>query len=277
MSVLNWSKVGSLDASDVKVKALIYGDSGAGKTHCASTAPKPCFLLTETNGLPTIRAANPDAVVVLANDMETVRAFFKAAMDGTLAKETGCETIVLDSLTELQRMLRDEIVASRKGQVGGEAFSLQDWGTLTDRMRKMVRTVRDLPFHIVCIALAASETDETTGQRHTQPSFDGRKLPNEIAGYFSLVGFVYRDRAKGDDGTVTINHRVLLQGPPSLLTKALPGLDAVEQPNVSSWLRKLNGTQVVEDAPAEVEQKPAPARTEAADPTQAPSRRRRAQ
>lgn len=277
MSVLNWSKVGSLDASDVKVKALIYGDSGSGKTHCASTAPKPCFLLTEANGLPTIRAANPDAVVVQANDMETVRAFFKAAMDGTLAKETGCETIVLDSLTELQRMLRDEIVASRKGTVGGEQFSLQDWGTLTDRMRKMVRTVRDLPFHIVCIALAASENDETTGQRYTQPSFDGRKLPNEIAGYFSLVGFVYRDRAKSDDGTITINHRVLLQGPPSLLTKALPGLDAIEQPNVSAWLRKLNGAPTADEPVAEVAQKPAPARTEAADPTQAPSRRRRAQ
>jgi hypothetical protein len=270
VSVLNWSRVGEMATQEVKVKALLYGDSGAGKTHTASTAPRPCYLLTEANGLPTIRAANPDAVVVQANDMDTVRAFFKAAMDGTLAKETGCQTIVLDSLTELQRMLRDEIVASRKGQVGGEAFSLQDWGTLTDRMRKLVRTVRDLPFHVVCIALAASENDEATGQRYTQPSFDGRKLPNEIAGYFSLVGYVYRERSKAEDGTVSVAHRVLLQGPPSLLTKALPGLDPVEQPNVTAWLAKLNG----EAAPVQAAQA-APVRTEAPDPTQ-PARRRRA-
>jgi hypothetical protein len=272
MSVLNWSRVGEMPAADVKVKALLYGDSGAGKTHAASTAPRPCYLLTEANGLPTIKAANPDAVVVQASDMDTVRAFFKAALDGSLAKETGCQTIVLDSLTELQRMLRDEIIASRKGQPGGEAFSLQDWGTLTDRMRKLVRTVRDLPFHVVCIALAASDNDEGTGQRFTQPAFDGKKLPNEIAGYFSLVGYVYRDRVKADDGTVSVQHRVLLQGPPTLLTKGLPGLDAVEAPNLSAWLAKLNGEQ-----PPVVQAPVTPARTEAPDPNQPARRRRTAQ
>ena len=273
MSVLNWCKVGEMPANEVRIKALLYGDSGAGKTHTASTAPKPCYLLTEANGLPTIRSANPDAVVVQANDMDTVRAFFKAALDGTLAKETGCQTIVLDSLTELQRMLRDEIVASKKGQVGGEAFSLADWGTLTDRMRKLVRTVRDLPFHVVCIALAHSEQDETSGQRFIIPAFDGRKLPNEIAGYFSLVGYVYRDRKKGDDGTVSVEHRVVLAGPPTLLTKSLPGLDPVEPPNISGWLAKLNG-----EAPPKVASTAAvQVVAEAADPTQqaTPSRRRR--
>ena len=273
MSVLSWTKVGAMDASDVKVKALLYGDSGAGKTTAGATAPKPCYLLTEANGLPSIRQANPDAVVVQASDMDTVRQFFKAAMDGTLAKETGCQTIVLDSLTELQRMLRDEIVASRKGQVGGEAFSLADWGTLTDRMRKLVRTVRDLPFHVVCIALASSENDEATGQRYVQPSFDGRKLPNEIAGYFSVVGYVYRERQKGEDGTVTVAHRVLLAGPPTLLTKSLPGLDPVEQPNISAWIAKLHGHTVPEAAtttpPA------ASLSVEAPDPTQQQTARRR--
>jgi len=275
VSVLSWSRVGEMAAQDVKVKALLYGDSGAGKTHAASTAPRPCYLLTEANGLPTIKAANPDAVVVQAHDMDVVRAFFKAALDGSLARETGCETIVLDSLTELQRMLRDEIIASRKGQPGGEAFSLQDWGTLTDRMRKLVRTVRDLPFHVVCIALSASDNDEGTGQRYTQPSFDGKKLPNEIAGYFSLVGYVYRERAKGEDGTVTVQHRVLLQGPPTLLTKALPGLDPVEPPDICAWLAKLHGERPV--AAAAQAAAPAPARTEAPDPTQPARRRRTAQ
>ena len=41
MSVLNWSRVGEMAAQEVKVKALLYGDSGAGKTHAASTAPHP--------------------------------------------------------------------------------------------------------------------------------------------------------------------------------------------------------------------------------------------
>lgn len=104
----------------------------------------------------------------------------------------------------------------------------------------------------------------------TQPSFDGKKLPNEIAGYFSLVGYVYRERSKAEDGSVTVQHRVLLQGPPTLLTKALPGLDPVETPNVAAWLAKLNGEQAPQTA------QPAPVRTEAPDPNQQPARRRRA-
>ena len=62
MSVLNWKR--AADVGTAHLKVLLYGDSGVGKTWTASTAPDPVYLLTEPNGLPTIMAANPGAVVV---------------------------------------------------------------------------------------------------------------------------------------------------------------------------------------------------------------------
>ena len=244
MSILKWAKVSDMDDKDIKLKLLLYGDSGTGKTWTASTAPNPVFLLTEPNGLPTIRVSSPDAVVIQADEghggMDTVRSFLRAAKDGTLQSETGGQTVVLDSLNELQRMLRDEIMASKVATTKGEVkFTLKDWGTLTDRMRGLVRAFRDLPMHIVAITHADSQVDEASGERHVQPQFQGRALPNEIAGYFSAVGLMYRERSMDEDGNAVTNHRVLLNGPSTILCKGLPGLGAVEDPELQEWLTKL--------------------------------------
>lgn len=265
MSVLNWMRMADMPVESVLLKLLLYGDSGAGKSWAAGTAPDPIYLLTEPNGLPTIKASNPRAVVVQADDthggMNTVRAFLRAAKDGELARETGCKTVVLDSLNELQRMLRDEIMATKKGTPQEGQFSLQDWGVLTDKMRTLVRAFRDLPFHVVAITHASSETDEATQSRYVGPMFQGKALPNEIAGYFSAVGFMYRERKTNEDKTVTVERRVLLQGPPTVLCKGLPGLDAVETPNLTSWLAKMAAFTL--PTPGE----PVQAQVEAADPT----------
>ncbi len=242
MGILNWRKVADVEGDALHMKVLIYGDSGVGKTWTASTAPNPVYLLTEPNGLPTIRASNPNAIVVQADEgnggMDTVRAFLRAAKDGSLARETGAKTVVLDSLNELQRMIRDEIMASKRGNHGDAVFTLQDWGVLTDKMRAMVRAFRDLPFHVVGITHADAQVEEG-GPRHLLPMFMGRSLPNEIAGYFSVVGYQYRKQSKGEDGEVVTTRHVLLQGPPTVVSKGLPGLDPVESPNITVWLDKV--------------------------------------
>ena len=243
-SILEWKKVSQMGESGVLLKALLYADSGVGKTATASKAPKPVFLLTEPNGLPTIRAFNPNAVVIQADEgnggMDTVRAFLRAAKDGTLKRETGAETVVLDSMNELQRMLRDEIMRRKKKPVNGEEqFTLADWGVLTDKMRGMVRAFRDLPFHVIGITHADVQVQEG-GPRHILPMFMGRSLPNEIAGYFSLVGYMYRKQEQDEKGGVVTSRHVLLQGPPTVVCKGLPGLEAVEEPNPTVWLEKLN-------------------------------------
>ena len=121
--ILKFQTLRETGVQGLLMKLLLFGDSGAGKTHTSVTAPKPCVLLTEPNGLLSIQASNPDAYVIdvmriaaegESKPMDVVRLFFRAAMDGTLKAETGAETVVIDSLTELQRMLRDEILDQKK-------------------------------------------------------------------------------------------------------------------------------------------------------------------
>ena len=223
-------------------KLLFLGDSGSGKTRLACLSPKPVILLVEPNGLMTIQATNPEAIVVEADSLDKVYAFFKDCFNGRLKELTGCETIVIDSLTEMQRLIKDDIMKQKGATPGAAAkFTLADWGLLTDRMRKMIRTVRDLPFTVVCTALAQYEFDEATGTRHAMPAFEGRKMPNEICGYFSAVGYVYREQVVEDEA-VHVQHRVMFRGPSNYMTKSLPGLDAVEEPNVGAILEKIGAT-----------------------------------
>jgi hypothetical protein len=260
-NVLTFQTLRDAGTEGLLMKALLFGDSGSGKTHTSVTAPNPCVLLTEPNGVLSIKASNPDAYVVdvmrMAAEtnqkpMDIVRQFFKAAMDGTLKAQTKAETIVIDSLTELQRMLQDEILdqKSQGGKIQAQ-WTLQDWSILTDRMRKLVRIIRDLPFNVVATALAQTETDGQEN-RYVLPSFQGKKLPNEVAGYFSLVGYVFRQREKDDDGDEVVKHKVLLSGPSTYLTKNVAPLLAVEDPNISDWLQKIKANSAVDLTPKKV-------------------------
>mgnify|MGYP000318190866 CR=1 FL=1 len=66
--------------------------------------------------------------------------------------------------------------------------------------------------------------------------------------------------------TPTTAHRVLLTGPPTVLSKGLPGLAAVEEPDLQLWLRKLEAYDG---------SKPTKAAAEAADPINPPKTRTR--
>ena len=222
------------------VKVLLHGNSGAGKTWKSVSAPKPFVLLTEANGLASIKNANPDAIVVHATDMNVVRDFFAEAMSGGF-EEHGCKTIIVDSLTEIQRMMRDEIMAGRQNYAD---FSMKDWGELTERMRRFVRILRDVPYHVVATALA-QVTEDDSGTRHIIPQFQGRAIPNEIAGYFSLVGYVFKREVEDESGERVILHQTMLEGPSRIMCKPCGTLRGVVETDVTEWIREISGDEAV--------------------------------
>lgn len=256
---------------DTHIKTLLFGLSGSGKSYTAAKAGGPAgskegrvaILLLEPNGLASIRAANPHAIVVTAYDpkrygkvyvWEVVEEFIRDAMSGVLAA-AGASTIVVDSLTELQRVWRDRCLIDdgvEPKRLALHKMTQQQWGTWTERFRRVLRTFRDLPLNVIAVCLVQNETDDDGNITAIVPAFEGKKLPNEVAQFFSAVGFCFKREAKITTGEgdaarteTKIEHKVCFQSGGKLVVKPFPGLGAVEEPDPKVWHAKYLASLVV--------------------------------
>ena len=216
------------DCKDLQAKILIYGDSGSGKTYGCSRSNNTIILLCEKNGMVSVRHSNPNALVVGCTNISEVRAFMHEAMSGGLNKHN-IETIVIDGLTEIQRMIKDEIIGA------GKQMKLQDWGLLADKMRKLLRTIRNLPYNVICTALAEYSFDDDS-VRYTVPQFEGKKTAAEVMQYFTAVGVSHKRVNKEND---TVEYRVLFSGSATVMCKSAGSLGNIEDGEAATWLKKL--------------------------------------
>lgn len=227
------------DIENPKFKILAFGDSGSGKTWMASGCSNVAVLLLEPNGLKSIQNSNPDAIVYQGSHIEHVRNFLRLAITGTLASQ-GITTLLIDGLTEIQRLMKDEII-SRKGG-SDKTFTLQDWGTLGERMRMLMRTIRTVDYNVITTALAESRVEEATGVRRVVPQFEGKKLFNEVAQYFNAVAYIYRRPGPtGDDGTETYERVAMFEGPEKYICKPCFPLVGSTSGPAQGWFDTLNG------------------------------------
>jgi len=233
-------------ASDIEVKKfkiLAYGNSGAGKTWMCSQAKNVAVLLLEENGLQSISNANPDAIVYQGSTMEDIQEFFKLAISGDLAKD-GIETIMIDGLTEVQQLMKDSILQKKRQ---GAEFTIKDWGVLSERMRRFMRTVRNLPFNVICTSLAES-IEEEGKPRRIRPAFQGKKLYNEVSQYFNAVAYIYKiPMGKDENGARKFAHTALFDGPSDIICKPCAPLSGSTEGPSQEWLDILAGNTQQKD------------------------------
>ena len=227
---------GEMSDVDIHIKGMLYGDPGSGKTWAASTAPDCLILLTEQNGVTSIRASNSKARIVHCPDIHVVRKYLAAAMRDEL-REYGIRTIVVDSLTEVQRQFKDEILAQKGG--GDALFSQPDWGKLQEKMRQFMRTLRVVPYHVVCTALAEATIDNGSGTRYVLPLFEGKKFAPTISQYFSFVGYMVKKETVAEDGERAVLHRAMLSGGQNYITKPAHPMSGVLEVNISDWFNTI--------------------------------------
>jgi len=233
MSKFNFIKASAL-IKKAPIKLLLYGDSGAGKTTLAVTAPKPLVLLTEMNGIPSINASNPDACVIHCSTIQDIRDVVAGIRDG-VKELSQFETLVIDSLTETQRLILDDILAKSRR----DTMQLQDYGKLADATRGLIRVLRDLPINVVCTALNDVDNEEATGKRHYQPIFIGKKTGKEISQWFTCVGYLYRKDTKEGDARVAQRH-VMFDGVSSVLCKSAQPIESIiTDPNLTKIINQI--------------------------------------
>ena len=214
------------------IKGLIIGDSGAGKSYLVATAPKPLVLLTEPNGAMSIQASNPDALIIHINDLKHMREVLSAIRDNKINADFS--PIVIDSLTDLQRWVANEILLEpdkRNQNKSTETLSMNDWGKLLKRFTELICKIRDLPYHLICTALVDVTVEEETGTRHIHPMFAG-KAKMTISQYFNGVGFLYRTGQFHDCGSA--ERALLLDGIERVKCKPFPNtVGTMKAPNLS--------------------------------------------
>lgn len=228
--MVNLIKAGSQEL-DSYLKALIMGESGAGKTFLSVTAPNPVIMLTERNGMQSVKQSNPDALVAYCSTANECRDFLLAAMNGDLPDHV--ETIVIDGITEVQQIMIDDILASKGG--GDRKMSLPDWGVLSDRMRRFLRCLRDLPYHVVATSLVNHELNDATGEMRVFPLVQSKKLPSMMAANFNVVGLLFKREVEDDDKKVMIR-KVMVEGPSRYMVKPCYPLDGILDANIEDWV-----------------------------------------
>ena len=166
---------------------LVYGASGTGKTVFAATSPTPLFLDME-GGLLSVAGRVDRAEIKSFGDLKEAYRYLKAG-------EHKYATVVLDSLTELEKIVMGAVLA----EAGCEVPRHGEWNLWTTRMRDIVRAFRDLPMNVVMTALEAEIKDEVSGAVMKRPAMPGR-FGFELAGYFDLVLYLSLER-EAESGT----------------------------------------------------------------------------
>lgn len=217
------------DASVGKLKVLIYGPPGVGKTSLGATLPQPSLhLLSERHGDMSVKRVQPGAHILPIKSYEHLI----RVVDGLAYDKHPYVSTCMDSLTDMQQMaLRD-----MKGGKIGAKVTLQEWGFLIEKTKDLARRFRDLDMHVCVITLNTEIQDEQNRIIHA-PALAGKKLPKELAAYFNLVGFQMKQRDVND---LKSSYVTVLDAGDTVVTKSHPALDAEEEPNISLWVDKIN-------------------------------------
>lgn len=211
-----------MTAEPITLAAVIHGESGAGKSYFAGTTPAPRLILDAEGGSRFIKANkrkktwNPldgappeydgtwDAVVVPIRDWQTMDAAYQWLNNG----EHPFRSVVIDSLTELQKRLVDEVA-------GTDQPTLQQWGIIGRNFEDMIRRLRDLTFHeknpieaVIMLCLSHLRDGET------RPFLKGQ-IELTLPAFVDVVGYLFADA--GGDGS--IDHRMLLVPANNIIAK----------------------------------------------------------
>jgi phage nucleotide-binding protein len=209
-----------------RLKIIVYGPAGAGKTRLAATTGDHdgTLIVSAESGLLSLRGENIDvAQVQQLSDLTEIYRYLRGG-------EHKYRWVILDSVSEIAEVC---LAAEKRKTKDGRAA----YGQTADLMFQTLRLFRDLHYHVVMTAKQAREQTESGGMLYG-PLLPGKQLSQGI-GY--LVDEVFALRVMpGDDGALV---RVLQTGPDGAYdAKDRSGaLDHFEAPSLATVAAKIVG------------------------------------
>jgi hypothetical protein len=266
------------EAAKVHRSVLLFGESGSGKTAAVCRAAADLdldlediaygrvtpvgddtifYLALERNGLATARLVNPKIRFTYADPfneegrpdsaraLATAVSVIRAAATGRLQERFGTRLLVVDGLTELQRLEKDVIVdgnrSAKEGRSVRDYFDQDDWGFLNEKSRRMLNTLRALPLDLACTALEESYESRQSGVEKMSPKFEGKKISGEAMSFYSACGRMDKIVSTAPDGRELVAYRAMFTGPSRYRVKSNGALLGWQKPCVQAWFQVLNG------------------------------------
>lgn len=192
--------ISKVTETPVLFNLLIYGESGSGKTTLAGSADgvpemrKVLFLDIE-GGTLSLRSRYPNVESVRIKSWDDMQRVY----DELYRTDHGFNTIVLDSLTEIQKMSMDAIMrrlVEQHEERDADVPGIREWNINIEQTRKFVRLFRDLPVNTIFTALSKLDKNPRNGAVRTKPYLSG-KVADEVAGFLDIVAYLYTKEVDG--------------------------------------------------------------------------------
>lgn len=168
-------------------QGVVYGPPGCGKTVFSTVSQLNSFVFDVDQSMNSALAYRNRNGLSLANQIvwsvKTVSDFdtAKAWLLNNIKSFIG-GLVVIDSATELQRIVAREMTARTKTLTP----DLRGWGDIRVLMENMTVEFRYMPLHLVYTCHEMHKMDADYGREVWRPSFDGR-FAHEYAKHFSWI------------------------------------------------------------------------------------------
>lgn len=208
-----------------KVKALVYGQAGAGKTTLATTMPKPVIISAE-GGLLSIAGSGIPYI-----EVSTIEQLYEAYQWLSTPEADQFESVVLDSISEI-----GEVVLIHEKRVNKDGRAA--YGEMATKLTELIRAFRDLPGKHVLMTAKLDKSQDEMGRMLYAPSMPGAKMGQMLPYFFDLV-FALRVE-KDADGKP---QRALMTESDGLWQAKcrIQGVNAWEAPDLGEIINKIGG------------------------------------
>lgn len=223
------------------IKSILYGESGVGKTSQAKTLIDEGFkpiIISAESGLLSLAGSNIDVIDISRDDKNQIlppeKRFERLAeaYNFLLNQKHDYDTIILDSLTEINQCLMDNL----RAKYPDSKDTLKMYGDNAVVMQKMIKKFRDLNYNVVLIALSSNEKDEV-GRRFTTMDLVG-KVAAGIPALFDTVLYMFVDE--------NLERKILTSKTDKTTAKDRSGrLNQLEEPNLGKIFKKIKETKNV--------------------------------
>lgn len=227
-------------ASAEKLKILVYGESGVGKTQLATTLPESTLIVSAEAGLLGLNGSDIDVIDIAVDDNgriipeeNRINALKNVYRFLTSQKARDKYSwIFIDSLTEIS----ENLMASLYRELPERKDTLLRYGENAKRLKALIKSFRDLSYYnVVFTALASVEKDEVEARRYG-PLVIG-KVAQSLPAFFDEV--FYMEVEETPEGPQRVLHcdkdnRFIAKDRSGLLGKKCP-------PNLGDIAQKIKG------------------------------------